>query len=74
MDKPWFIGDFQIQLQRHIRELEDDYGATPPTERFAHVAGPAKTLVLQCLAQWRAFLASVPPLAFAAPAYVKTDD
>ena len=63
-----------MELQRLIRELEGDYGATPPTERFAHVAGPAKALALQCLAQWRASLASVPPLAFAAPAHVHTND
>ena len=74
-ENPWgSIGDFHMKLQRLIRELEDDYGATPPTERFAHVAGPAKMLALQCLAQWRASLASVLPIAFAAPAYVHTDN
>jgi len=74
-ESPWgSIGDFQMKLQRLIRGLEEDYGATPPTARFAHVAGPAKTLALQCLVQWRASLASMPPLAFPAPAHVHTDD
>ena len=44
---PWgSIGDFQMELQRLIRGLEEHYGAAPPTARFAHVAGPAKTLAL----------------------------
>jgi len=40
---PWVsINGFQIKPQRLIRGLENDYGATPPTARFAHVAGPTK--------------------------------
>jgi len=62
MEVHWRLPD---KATAPFRELEDDYGATPPTEHFAHVAGPAKTLALQCLAQWRASFASVPPLAFA---------
>jgi len=46
-ESPWgSIGDFQIKLQRLIRGLEEDHGVTPPTARFAYVAGPAKTLTL----------------------------